>query len=132
MTNQSVTIAIVDDHAVLRKGMTFRLKTVGFNVIMEAENGKHFLDQLEKGTIPDVCILDINMPVMNGFETLQRVKAEYPDMRVVFFSMNDDKTYIDKAMEMGADGYVTKDAPMQELDQVLARVSAGKHMGVAV
>jgi Response regulator containing a CheY-like receiver domain and an HTH DNA-binding domain len=132
MTNQSATIAIVDDHAVMRKGMTFRLKTVGFNVIMEAENGKQFLDQLKNGTVPDVCILDINMPVMNGFETLKRLKAEFPEMRVIFFSMNDDKTYIDKAMEMGADAYVTKDAPVTEMDRVLAQVCAGKRMGVAV
>jgi DNA-binding NarL/FixJ family response regulator len=132
MTNQSVTIAIVDDHAVMRKGMTFRLKTAGFNVIMEAENGQHFLDQLRKGTVPEICLLDINMPVMNGFETFKHLKAEFPDIRVVFFSMNNDKTYISKAMEMGADGYVTKDAPVEELDQVLLHLAEQKRMPVAV
>lgn len=123
MRNQSVTIALVDDHALIRKAIGFRLKAMGYNVVMEAENGKKFLDQLNGGTIPEICLLDINMPVMNGFETFAQLKADYPDMKVVFFSMNNDKVYMNKAAEMGAHGYVTKDANMEELDRVLKQLS---------
>jgi DNA-binding NarL/FixJ family response regulator len=123
MSNQSVTIAIVDDHALIRKAIGFRLKTMGYNVVMEAEHGKHFLDQLSNGTAPEICLLDINMPVMNGFETLGKLKSHYRDMKVVFFSMNNDKVYMNKAVELGADGYVTKDAAMEELDRVLQQLT---------
>jgi DNA-binding NarL/FixJ family response regulator len=123
MSNQSVTIALVDDHALIRKAIGFRLKSMGYNVVMEAEHGKHFLDQLASGTVPEICLLDINMPVMNGFETLGHLKTDYPDMKVVFFSMNNDRVYMNKAEELGAHGYVTKDANMEDLDRVLKQLS---------
>ena len=119
MHTQPVTIAIVDDHAIMRKAVSLRLSMVGYKVVMEADNGKHFLDQLRNVPTPDLCLLDINMPVMNGFETLGHLKEDYPHMKVVFFSMQDDKTYITKALQLGADGYVTKDAPLEELDNTL-------------
>jgi DNA-binding NarL/FixJ family response regulator len=132
MKPQPVTIAIVDDHAIMRKAVCFRLSTTGFKVVIEADNGKHFLDQLLKGPVPEICLLDINMPVMNGFETLSHLKKDYPDMKVVFFSMQDDKTYITKALQLGADGYVTKDAPLEELDSTLHGLVTEKRVKVAV
>jgi DNA-binding NarL/FixJ family response regulator len=132
MSTKQVTIAIVDDHAVMRKAVSFRLSIAGYKVVLEAEHGKHFLDQLQKGTVPDICLLDINMPVMNGFETLGYLKKDYPQMKVVFFSMQDDKGYITKALQLGADGYVTKDAPLEELDSVLHGLVKGRKAKVAV
>ena len=119
MQTQPLTIAIVDDHGIMRKAVSLRLSMAGYKVVMEAENGKHFLDQLQRGPVPELCLLDINMPVMNGFETLGHLKKDYPQMKVVFFSMQDDKPFITKALQLGADGYVTKDAPLEELDSTL-------------
>jgi len=132
MINQPVTIAIVDDHAIIRKAVNFRLSIAGYKVVTEADNGKIFLDQLSRGTIPDVCILDINMPIMDGFETLRRLKTQYPEIKVVFFSMNNDRIYKTKALEQGADGYVAKDAPMEELDGLLKKLAERPVMKVAV
>lgn len=126
MNTHPNTIAIVDDHAVIRKAVSFRLSIAGYKVIIEAENGQHFLEQLRYNTTPDICLLDINMPVMNGFETLVQLRKSWPGMKVVFFSMQNDKSYIDRAMQSGADGYVTKDAPLEELDNALRRLTQGK------
>lgn len=122
MNKQTVSIAIVDDHATMREITSFRLSRLGYNVVMEAENGRKFLDQLNCVTAPDICLMDINMPVLNGFETVHQLKKHWPGIKVIFFSMQNDITYVQKAMKLGADGYVTKDAPVKELDNVLLQL----------
>ena len=120
MENQSVfTIALVDDHALLRKAINFRLTKLGYKVIMEAENGKDFLDKLDCTPTPHLCLLDINMPVMNGFETATRLKQKWPGIKIVVFSMQNGRGYINKAMESGADGFICKDAPSEVFDKTL-------------
>src|SRR5688572_7673953 len=108
MKNQS-TIAVVDDHALLRKAVNYRLTGMGYNVVMEAENGKQFLDKLEETSSPDLCLLDINMPEMNGFETAVQLKKKWPAMKILFFSMQNGISYMQRAKECGADGYLCKD-----------------------
>jgi DNA-binding NarL/FixJ family response regulator len=121
MTNQTgFNIALVDDHALLRKAINFKLSRMGYNVMMEAENGREFLDKLAAAPYPaDLCLLDINMPVMNGFETAVELKKKWPGMKILFFSMNNGSVYINKALEVGADGFVCKDAPSEELNKAL-------------
>lgn len=120
MTNQTgFTIAIVDDHALLRKAVNFKLTRMGYNVVIEAENGQDFLNQLEVTSSPDLCLLDINMPVMNGFETCIHLKKKWPGIKIIFFSMQNGSVYIEKALEAGADGYVCKDAPSEELNKAI-------------
>jgi DNA-binding NarL/FixJ family response regulator len=122
MKNKSFALAVVDDHILMREMTSFRLSMLGYNVIMEAENGKKFLDQLNDSVTPDICLLDINMPVMNGFETISYLKKNWPQIKVVFLSMHNETAYMKKAMELGADGFVTKDAPMEELSQALGQL----------
>lgn len=120
MMNQTAfNIALVDDHALLRKAVNFKLTRMGYNVVMEAENGRDFLDKLEAAPSPDLCLLDINMPVMNGFDTAVQVKKKWPAIKILFFSMNSGSVYINKALESGADGFVCKDAPSEELNKAL-------------
>ncbi len=69
-----ITVAVVDDNALIRESVKFRLNSLGYNVVMEAENGQEFLDKLHVGKTPDVCVLDINMPVMDGLETTVHLK----------------------------------------------------------
>jgi DNA-binding NarL/FixJ family response regulator len=116
------TIAVVDDHALLRKAVNYRLTGLGYNVVMEAENGQQFLDKLEEDATPDLCLLDINMPVMNGFETAVQLKKKWPGIKILFFSMQNGNTYMQKARELGADGYLCKDASTEEFNRVLYAV----------
>jgi len=118
MKNQS-TIAVVDDHALIRKAVHFRLTGMGYNVVIEAENGKQFLDKLEEAPSPDLCLLDINMPIMNGFETALQLKKKWPAMKILFFSMQNGSVYLNRAREVGADGYICKDASSEEFNKAL-------------
>ncbi|MCS3797750.1 response regulator transcription factor [Niastella sp. OAS944] len=119
MENQ-LTVAVVDDHALLRKAVNFRLTSMGYKVVIEAENGKQFLDKLESSPSPDLCLLDINMPEMNGFETAVELRKRRPGIKILFFSMQNGRTYMKKAMEMGADGYLCKDASTEEFTRTLS------------
>lgn len=121
MESHQSTIALVDDHALLRKAVNYRLTGMGYKVVLEAENGQQFLDKLEKkeSPSPDLCLLDINMPVMNGFETAAQLKKKWPAIKIIFFSMNDGTGYINKAKELGADGYICKDASSEEFNKIL-------------
>jgi DNA-binding NarL/FixJ family response regulator len=121
MKNHQSTIALVDDHALLRKAVNYRLTGMGYNVVMEAENGQQFLDKLEADacSFPDICLLDINMPVMNGFETAAQLRKKWPGIKIIFFSMNDGASFKNKAMELGAVGYLCKDASAEEFNRVL-------------
>ena len=121
---QPVTIAIVDDHAMLRQAMTLRLNLMGYKVVLEAENGRVFLDQLSKlPSPPHICLLDINMPVMDGFEAAIELKKSWPHIRILFFSMHNSKAFICKARQIGAEGFLPKDASFEELKQALVQVS---------
>jgi len=117
---QLVTMAIVDDHMMLRQAMSLRLTLLGYRVVLEAENGEDFLDKLAKlSDLPDVCLLDINMPVMDGFETATVLKANWPQIKIVFFSMHNSKSFINKAKKIGAEGFLSKDASLDELKKAL-------------
>lgn len=114
------TIAIVDDHLMLRQAMSLRLTLLGYKVVLDAENGKDFLEQLPKlPAPPDVVLLDINMPVMDGFETATIIKRDWPQIKIVFFSMHNSKAFINKAKQIGADGFLSKDATVDQLKKAL-------------
>ncbi|WP_207510353.1 response regulator [Longitalea luteola] len=117
---QPVSIAVVDDHAMLRQAITLRLNLLGFNVVLTAENGKEFLDKLSQLQAPPaICLLDINMPVMDGFEVATALKKDWPGIKILFFSMHNSTSYINKALQLGADGFLSKDASFEELSQAL-------------
>ncbi len=117
--NHAITIAVVDDNPLIRESVKFRLNSLGYNVVMEAQNGQEFLDKLQINAMPDICVLDINMPVMDGLETTVHLKRDWPGMKIIFFSMEDSGIYINKGIELGADGFVAKDAPFAELNNMV-------------
>lgn len=92
-------------------------------MVLEADNGQKFLDQLSETQAPDICMLDINMPVMNGFETIVHLKKNWPDMMVVFLSMHEEDCYLKRSMNLGADGFIKKDAPIEELKNALVKLT---------
>jgi DNA-binding NarL/FixJ family response regulator len=126
-----VKIAIVDDNALIRESVKFRLNSLGYKVVMEAENGKEFLDMLRPQTAPDICVLDINMPVMDGLETTVQLKKTWPGIKIIFFSMEDSSIYMNKGIQLGADGFVAKDAPFAELNNMLVLLATQTQSQVA-
>lgn len=117
-----VNIAIVDDNAFIRESVKFQLKLLGYNVVVEAENGREFLDKLASDTTPDICVMDINMPVMDGLETTARLKKIKPGIKVIFFSSEDSSEFAPKGLALGAEGFIAKDAPFTELNDLLMSV----------
>jgi DNA-binding NarL/FixJ family response regulator len=119
---KAVTIAVAEDHPVMRQCTTFRLSMLGYKVIFEAENGKELLEYLDSFIAPDICLLDINMPIMDGFETIRHLKRNWPNAKVMFLSMHNELCYRQKAMQLGADGFITKDASFKELEATLLKL----------
>lgn len=115
-----ITVAIVDDHQLFRDGLTELIN--GFSnhkVIIGADNGKHFIDQLKTDRLPEVVLLDINMKVMDGYETAGWLKEHHPDIKILALSMNENENAIIRMLRLGVRGYVLKDIRKQELEQAL-------------
>ena len=110
-----IKLAVVDDHQMLRNGLAQMLTKNGFDVLFEANNGKDCISQLDTKNLPEVLIMDINMPLMNGFETSQWVKQHHPSIKILALSMYDSETTIIKMLRCGANGYLLKDSSSKEL-----------------
>ena len=109
------TVALVDDHVLLRKGLASLLEDLDHQVVHQADNGKDFTEKLSAGPLPEVVLLDINMPVMDGYQTAQWLKQHHPDIKVLALSMNDDEHAMIRMLKNGARGYVLKDCEPAEL-----------------
>jgi DNA-binding NarL/FixJ family response regulator len=109
-----ITIVLVDDHPVVRMGMRFLLESEGMRVVGEAENGS-LVKELVMATKPDLVLMDLRMPVMDGATATAEVLAVRPQTRVLVLTTYDDDADILRAVEAGASGYLLKDAPQTEL-----------------
>lgn len=113
-------IVLVDDHILLRNGLAGIIGGFdNFNVLFEANNGSHFIEQLDPSNLPDIVLLDITMPVMNGFETAEWIFNNHPSIKVMVLSMLNDERTIIKMLKFGAMGYMTKDTDPKELNRAL-------------
>jgi DNA-binding NarL/FixJ family response regulator len=108
-------IVLVDDHVLLRKGLADLVRNQGYSVLFEAGNGKEFSEKLQKENLPDLVLLDINMPVMDGYETALWIKRNHPDIKVLALSMHDDENAVIRMLKNGARGYILKDTEPSEL-----------------
>ncbi|MCH5685258.1 response regulator transcription factor [Niabella sp. W65] len=87
------------------------LEEKGFETVFEAENGEAAMMKIEAcEMLPDLCIVDVNMPIMNGFETVKTLRAKYPPLKFLAFSINDDEKDVVQMLQNGADGYILKGA----------------------
>lgn len=103
-----INVMIVDDHVLYRAGVKTALSSKkDIKIIAEADNGAHLLNML-KGIQPDVILLDIQMPVMDGIAALPEVKKLYPGIKVIMLTLLDDQSVITKLMELGANSYLVK------------------------
>lgn len=108
-------IVLTDDHSLLRNGLAELVKSQGHTVLFEADNGKDFIEKLDRQNLPHIVLMDINMPEMDGFETTQWLKQNYPGVRVLALSMYDNETSIIRMLKCGAKGYILKDSEPAEL-----------------
>ena len=119
-------VLLADDHAILRAGLRALLKDMaGVEVVGEAEDGAQAL-RLMRELRPDVALLDISMPRMNGLEVVARATAELPRTRIVILSMHAYEEYVQRALLAGAAGYLLKNTDPGELEQALRAVARGQ------
>jgi len=113
-------ILIVDDHALVRRGMTYVVKE-GFPdaEVVEAESATTALDLVKKGPAPDLALVDVRMPDLDGLELLRAIKADWPDMPVIMLSTYENAPYVKRALADGAAGYLLKDATPEDLSQAI-------------
>src|SRR5689334_22457648 len=109
-------IAIVDDHTMFRKGLITLINLFpGYSVLLDAANGKDFISQLNSENLPDIVLMDITMPEMDGYATTEWIRSNHPEIKVLALSTMDSETAIIKMIKSGAKGYVLKDADPSEL-----------------
>jgi DNA-binding NarL/FixJ family response regulator len=112
-------VAIADDHALFRAGVkTALLGKKDVELIAEADNGMQLLNLL-KHIEPDVILLDIQMPIMDGIQTLPEIRKLYPQVKVIILAMHNDHSMISKLMEIGANSYLTKNSDSETIYQAI-------------
>lgn len=111
-----IKVGIAEDQEIFRKALTHLLSSFkGIEVITEAENGKTLLDSREIEEI-DIAILDYKMPIMGGIETSREIRKNHPNIKIIILSMFDDESFVEKAIENGANAYLSKDDDLEELE----------------
>ena len=119
------TIAVVEDNQVFREELCRILNKKEFSVVIEAEHGADLLAQLEKTDAPDLCLCDINMPVMDGFETARQLKRKYPHVKLMIFSTDSSTFNQREALRWGADDFLPKHSTADEyLSRLLGLISS--------
>lgn len=117
------TVALIDDHELMRNGLQGIVNGFdGYSVTIQAINGKDFIQQMSKTPPPGIALVDITMPVMNGYDTAAWIKKNLPDTKILALSMLDNENAVIKMLKNGASGYVLKDSKPAHLLQALNAV----------
>ena len=119
-TNEKIKVALADDHILLRNGLAGLINSFDdYTVIFEADNGADFQKKIQKGNEPELVLMDINMPGMDGFATAEWLRQNYPLTKVLALSMYDNENSIIRMFKAGAKGYILKDSEPAELKTAL-------------
>lgn len=122
---KEIRILLVDDHQIIIDGLQALLENVdGIRIVSHASNGRAAIDQLKVIDV-DVVLVDIDMPVLNGFETTQIIKKEYKSTKVIILSMHSEAAMIKDLIETGTDGYLLKNSSKDELVNAIFKVYNG-------
>jgi two-component system response regulator NreC len=123
---KAIRILLADDHTVMRRGLRALLeRQPGFEVVGEAADGTEAVD-LAGRERPDVAVIDIGMPGLNGIEAASRITTKHPAVAVVILSMHSDESYVLRSLKAGARGYLLKDSPESDLINAIHAVHQGK------
>ncbi|MDR2571500.1 MAG: response regulator transcription factor [Oscillospiraceae bacterium] len=123
----SKSIVLVDDHTLFRNGLKTLISTFGdYEVVAEASNGVEFLEILDY-IIPDIVLLDISMPVMDGLTAISLALEKQPKLKIIVLSMYGEEEYYHKMSNVGAKGFLLKDSTIDEVQAALDTVYQGKH-----
>jgi len=124
---QPIRLALVDDHTIIRKGLTgfIELMDTRCTILLEAKNGVDLQEKLNKDNEPDIILLDVSMPVMDGFETAKWLNTNFPKVKILVLTVNDDDESIERMLTLGVKGYLSKDIGLQELEIAINKIMNG-------
>src|SRR5437867_8773570 len=123
---RTIKVLVADDHQIVRQGLrSCLMSSKSMEVLGEASDGAEAVRKA-KELNPDVLLMDITMPHMNGLEAIQVLRREKPEVKVLVLSVHKNREYVLGVMESGARGYVLKESPMDELVRAIESVAAGK------
>ena len=112
-------IALTDDHVLLRSALAELLKTLGHDILFEADNGKELTKKLLPEDLPDIILMDINMPEMDGCQATEWLRKHYPKVKVLALSMYNNENAIIRMFKSGASGYILKDCKPEQLQEAI-------------
>ena len=120
-----IKLALVDDHKLFRKGLTSLIEMANKNciILLEAVNGLDLQKKIDRNNVPDIVIMDINMPGMDGFASVQWLKEAYPQIKVLVVSMIEKEESVVKMLKLGVKGYLCKDVEPKELGEALESIA---------
>jgi DNA-binding NarL/FixJ family response regulator len=120
MQEKNINVLLADDHLLIRDGLTYMLKSFErYEVCGYAGSGIEVINLLKQGLKPEVILMDIEMPLMNGIETTRWVKSNYPKIKIIALTMHEDRAHVVAMLRSGADGYLAKDSSPDELKRSL-------------
>lgn len=120
-----MNIALLDDHDLIRAGIRSALNGLPHQVTIDAGTAEAFFDQLADGVPCDLVLLDVLMPGTSGIEVAQRLRAEYPDIKIIIVSVDTKEYIINQLMQIGIDGFISKNGPLEEVRAAVASVEEG-------
>ncbi|GAA0892594.1 UvrY/SirA/GacA family response regulator transcription factor [Fulvivirga kasyanovii] len=122
--NQTIKLALVDDHKLFRGGLRSLIESISdrYVVAFEADNGLDLQQKLDSQNPPDIILIDVNMPEMNGFETVEWLSQHFPNIRILVLSMIEKEETVVKMLKLGVKGYLCKDAEPSEFKEALSSV----------
>jgi two-component system response regulator NreC len=125
-TDMSIKVLIADDHQIMREGLRTMLeKEHDIQVLGEAEDGR-MIQRMARELLPDVIIMDVAMPDLNGIEATRQIVAELPGVKIIALSMHDDRRFVLNMLKAGAAGYMLKDSAFTDLAKAIRVVMSGK------
>ena len=127
MTEKNIKVLLVDDHLLIRDGLTFMLNSFdGYTVCGFAGSGLEVVNYLKNGLKPELILMDIEMPLMDGLETTRWVKSNYPHIKIIALTMFEDQNHVLSMLRAGADGFMAKDSSPEELHCALDAAMRGE------
>lgn len=123
---KEIEIVIADDHPLLRQGLCRLLELeAGISVVGQANNGLEALS-LVKELLPDLVLLDINMPDLNGVDVARNIRNDFPDIKLLVFTIHDERTYVNEMIRLGVHGYLLKDAKPHMVVTAIKKIMDGE------